>query len=287
MARRTGNGGSFRTLLSGSDISIVNLEGMASQDFVYRQDGFTFDVDPALLAGLRNAGIDAVSLANNHTLDAGPQAIAQTRRELDSLGVAYAGAGADLASASQPAWLSAAGLKVAFLAYDAPQQDNWARVGRAGAAPFQIDAVTADIRAARAAGADFVIVMPHWGSEYTLYVSREQRRQAEAMVAAGADVILGSHSHYAGGMQTLVKPAGDRALVVYSLGNLLFDFSYDQRTLQGVVYELTFQGTRLVQVEMNPTVMVDHSQVNLLDPAADGSATIQQIRSASNGEPSW
>jgi poly-gamma-glutamate synthesis protein (capsule biosynthesis protein) len=286
-ARRTGNGGSFRTLLSGSDISIVNLEGLASQDFVYRTGGFTFAVDPALLAGLRNAGIDAVSMANNHTLDAGPQGIAQTRQELDSLGIAHAGAGANLASASAPAWLSAAGLKIAFLAYDAPQEGNWARGGKAGAAPLQIEAVTADIRAARAAGADFVVVMPHWGTEYTLYIGSEQRRQAQAMVAAGADVILGSHSHYVGGMQTFVKPAGDPALVVYSLGNLLFDFSYDQRTLQGVVYELTFQGTRLVQVELNPTVMVDHAQVNLLDPAADGSATIQQVRSVSGRYTSW
>jgi poly-gamma-glutamate capsule biosynthesis protein CapA/YwtB (metallophosphatase superfamily) len=287
LVRRTGNPGALRFLLSNSDLSIVNLEGLASEDFVYRPGGYTFTIDPDLLDGLAGAGIDAVSLANNHTMDVGADGIAQTRRKLDSIGVAHAGAGPDLASASEPAWLSAAGLKIAFLAYADPHNRNWAGPSKAGAARLDIGAVVSDIKAARAAGADFVIVMPHWGSEYTLYVGRQQRNQAQAMVAAGADVILGSHSHYVGGMQTFARPSGDPALVAYSLGNLLFDFSYDRQTLEGVIYELTFDGARLVQVELNPTIMVASSQTNLLDPAGDGAAVIDQIRSASGRYLSW
>ena len=135
MARRTGNAGAFRSLLSGADLAIVNLEGPASADFVYRQDGFLFSVDPALLAGLRDAGIDAVSLANNHTRNAGDEGVADTCAKLDEIGVAHAGAGANLASSRSPAWLTAAGLKVAFLAYDAQEPGNWARAGRPGSGP--------------------------------------------------------------------------------------------------------------------------------------------------------
>ena len=139
----------------------------------------------------------------------------------------------------------------------------------------------ADIKAARAAGADFVIVMPHWGTEYTQYVSPVQRREAAAMVAAGADVILGSHSHYVGAIQSFAKPSGDPAFVVYSLGDLLFDFNYDEQTQEGVVDELTFEGTRLAQIDLYPTVMVDDAQPNLLDPAGDGKRVLDRIRAAS------
>jgi poly-gamma-glutamate capsule biosynthesis protein CapA/YwtB (metallophosphatase superfamily) len=107
------------------------------------------------------------------------------------------------------------------------------------------------------------------------------------MVAAGADLVLGSHSHYVGGMETVAKPSGDPALVVYSMGNLLFDLSHDRRTQLGIVYELTFDGSRLVQVELNPTVMVGRAQTNLLDPARDGAATIDQIRAATGRYLSW
>jgi poly-gamma-glutamate capsule biosynthesis protein CapA/YwtB (metallophosphatase superfamily) len=281
VARRTGNGGAFRALLSGADIAVVNLEGPASTNFVYRKDGFAFAVDPVLLTGLRNAGIDAVSLANNHTRNAGNQGITDTCRTLDQLGVGHAGAGTTLASATAPAWLSAGGLRVAFLAYDALEGGNWVRPGRYGAAPLTLSGVLADIKAARTAGADFVAVMPHWGGEYTTYVSPLQRRQAAAMVAAGANVILGSHSHYVGAIQTLRTPSGDPAFVVYSLGNLLFDFNYDEQTQEGVIDELTFVGTRLVQIQLNPTVMVDYSQTNLLDPTGDGKRVLDRIRAAS------
>jgi poly-gamma-glutamate capsule biosynthesis protein CapA/YwtB (metallophosphatase superfamily) len=287
VGRRTGDPGAFRALLSGSDLSLVNLEGMATRNFVYRTDGFVFSVDPDLLVGLKNAGVDAVSMANNHTRDAGDGAIAETSARLDSLGIAHAGAGPNLAAAMQPAWLSAGGLRIAFLAFDALEPANWARTSRPGAAPLDLDVATAAIRAARQAGADFVIVMPHWGSEYTYYVSPEMRRQAAAMVAAGADLILGSHSHYAGGMQTFAGPSGDPSLTFYSLGNLLFDFNHDERTLEGVVVDLTFDGSRLVQLDLQPTVMVDHSQPNLLDPAGDGGRVLKNIRAATGSYLGW
>jgi poly-gamma-glutamate capsule biosynthesis protein CapA/YwtB (metallophosphatase superfamily) len=281
VARRTGNTGAFRSLLAGADIAVVNLEGPATTDFVHRVDGFSFAVDPALLAGLRNAGIDAVSLANNHTRNAGDKGVTDTCRALDALGVGHAGAGTDLASATAPVWLTAGGLRVAFLAYDALEAGNWVRPGRSGAAPLTLPNVIADIKAARAAGADFVAVMPHWGGEYTEYVSPLQRRQAAAMIAAGANVILGSHSHYAGAIQTMRTPSGDPAFVVYSLGNLLFDFNYAEQTQEGVVDDLTFVGTRLVQIQLHPTVMVDYAQTNLLDPSGDGKRVLNRIRDAS------
>ena len=90
-----------------ADVALVNLEGPAPDDFRYHPTGFVFTFDPALLTGLRDAGIDVVSLANNHIRNAGASGIRDTIRHLDALGILHAGAGQDSTEAHRPAWLSA------------------------------------------------------------------------------------------------------------------------------------------------------------------------------------
>ncbi len=286
VGHQTGSAGAFRSLLTESDLAIVNLEGPAPANFSYHPDGFTFTMDPAMLAGLRNAGIDAVSLANNHMGNAGAAGVTNTIRSLDSLGIAHAGAGSGPAAARQPAWLEAGGLRVALLAYDAIQPGYWAFAGKPGTAGLRLSDVTADVKAARAAGADLVIVMPHWGTEYTDGTSTAQRSEAAAIVAAGADLILGSHSHWVGPVQSIARSRGP-AFVMYSLGDLLFDLDHDVRTQEGVVADLTFVGTRLAQVDLQPTVILDHCQPNLLDPAGSGATLLTAVRKASAGLLDW
>jgi poly-gamma-glutamate capsule biosynthesis protein CapA/YwtB (metallophosphatase superfamily) len=287
VGRRTGGAGAFRTLLRNADLTLVNLEGPAPNDHVYHDDGLSFSFDPGLLAGLANSGIDGVSLANNHIRNAGSQGVLETCANLDKVGIKHAGAGADPAAASKPALFAAGGLLVAFLAYDALQAGNFATSARPGAAPFKVSRVVADIKAARAAGAEFVIVMPHWGAEYSNYVSPQQRRDAAALVAAGADVILGSHSHFTGAIGAIDRPSGGPAFVAYSLGDLLFDLNYSESTQEGVLADLTYVGKRLVQVDLHPTLMVDHSQPNLLVPAGDGKLILDRIRLASSRTLHW
>ena len=287
VSRRTGGAGAFTTLLKGADLTLVNLEGPAPNNYVYHDDGLSFSFDPALLVGLADAGIDGVGLANNHIRNAGSQGVLDTCVNLDKIGLEHAGAGANPTAASAPAWFTAGGLRVAFLAYDALQPGNFATSSRAGAAPFTLAGAEADIRGARAAGADFVIVMPHWGAEYSEYVSPDQRREAAALVAAGADLILGSHSHFTGPIEAIDRPSGGPVFVAYSLGDLLFDQNYSEATQEGVVADLTYAGRRLVQVDLHPTLMVDHSQVNLLDPAGDGKLVLNRIRLASSKTLHW
>ena len=287
VGRRTGGAGAFSTLLRSADLTLVNLEGPAPNNFVYHDDGLSFSFDPALLVGLANAGIDGVSLANNHIRNAGGQGVLDTCANLDAVSIKHAGAGANPAAASTPAWFNAGRQLVAFLAYDSLQAGNFAAAGRPGAAKFSVARAVADIKAARAAGADFVIVMPHWGSEYTEYVGPQQRRDAAALVAAGADLILGSHSHFTGAVEAIARPTGGPVFVAYSLGDLLFDLNYSESTQEGVVADLTYVGKRLVQIELHPTLMVDHSQANLLDPAGDGKRVLDRIRIASARTLHW
>jgi poly-gamma-glutamate capsule biosynthesis protein CapA/YwtB (metallophosphatase superfamily) len=123
---------------------------------------------------------------------------------------------------------------------------------------------------------DVVVVLPHWGVEYTSAPTARQRAQARALAAAGATVILGSHSHWAGAIEL----AAGRP-VLYSLGNLIFDLTRSEETVEGVIVEITFLGARPAQIRLHPTVMVDRVQPNLLDPAGDGAVVIKRMRTAS------
>jgi poly-gamma-glutamate synthesis protein (capsule biosynthesis protein) len=276
VGRRTGNQGAVRALLRGADVALVNLEGPAPDDHAYHPDGYVFTMDPKLLAGLDRAGIDVVSLANNHILNAGAVGVTQTIRRLDNLGIAHAGAGRNAAAARRPAWLEAAGLRIAFLAHNGVAPRRNATRTTAGAAPLEIAPIRDDIRAARRAGADVVVVVPHWGREYTDAVTAEQRRIGAGLVAAGADLVLGGHSHWAGPLELV-----DSRLVVYSLGDLVFDLQHDARSQQGLIAELTFVGRRLAQVELHPTLILEASQPNLLDPDGGGDALLRAIRASS------
>src|ERR1035437_2580938 len=140
---QTGHVGAVASLFRNADLSIVNLESPEPDNFTYHSGGFTFTGDPALLAGLRDAGIDLAGLANNHLGNGGTQGVTDTIRHLDALGIAHAGAGANAAAARKPAWLQAGGLKVAVLAYvDVEPTSYWATSSRPGSSGYDIGAIT-------------------------------------------------------------------------------------------------------------------------------------------------
>lgn len=276
--RPVGPRGALRRLISGADLAVVNHEGPAPNDARYHPHDLVFHFDPSLHEGLANVGIDLVSLANNHIRNAGSKGVLQTMRNLRKAGVRSVGAGATPAEARRPACLDVGIQRVCFLAYDAINTAlHAATARRPGAARLDIEAVRRDIRRLRADGADVVIIMPHWGPEYVTSITTQQRRWARAMIRAGADAVLGAHSHVAGPIERVEgKP------VLYSMGNLLFDLPRFEQTEEGVLAELTFDGARLAQLDLHPTVVVDQSRVMLLDPTADGRVVLRRMQAASN-----
>ena len=162
--RRTGNAGAVREVVEGADIAIANFENPAPNRFRWHTSKTVFTADPTLIDGLVGAGIDYVSIANNHIGDAGDNGILQTIANLRKRGLKYSGAGKDLAAAQKPAILEANGTKVGILAYDAIAPGYHAAKGEPGSAKLTIKAVQAGVKAARKAGADVVIVFPHWGT---------------------------------------------------------------------------------------------------------------------------
>ena len=280
--KRTGNAGAFRDLIKGADIAAANFENPAPNNPSWHTKGTVFSANPKFIDGLANAGIDYVSLANNHIRDAGGAGLLQTITNVKKRGIAVSGAGKNLAAARTPAILEAAGTRVAILGYDAIAGGYHATATKIGSAGLSAPAVKADVAAARTAGADVVIVYPHWGTEYDPTPFANQKKLAEMIIDNGADMVIGNHAHWAGAMEVYKgKP------IWYALGNFVFDQTWSEPTMEGITLELTFRGTTLVQVRMRPHVILDKAQPNFLDPAGAGKVVMGQVFSASKGLLPW
>jgi hypothetical protein len=280
--KRTGNAGVVRELITGADVAIANFENPAPDNFRYHTKGTVFSADPKLIKGLADAGIDYVGLANNHIGDAGGAGILQTIANLADDGIASSGAGKNAKAAHKAALLDAAGVKVGILAYDTIAKYYGAGTAKAGSAILTAKAVKADVAAARKAGADVVIVFPHWGTEYDRTPFKGQQALARAAIDAGADIVIGNHAHWAGALETYKgKP------IWYALGNFVFDQTWSEPTMEGLTLELTFNGAHLVQARMRPHIILDKAQPNFLDPAGDGRVVMGQVFNASKGLLDW
>jgi poly-gamma-glutamate capsule biosynthesis protein CapA/YwtB (metallophosphatase superfamily) len=279
----TGHRGAMRDLITSADLALANMEESAPTHFTFHRHGTVFTGDPALIAGIARAGIDVASVASTHIGDGGNAGILQTMASLTRNGIVPFGAGRNLAAARKPAVFEMGGVKVAILGYDGISSRYYgATATRIGDAPLKGAYVQADVAAARAAGAQVVIVFPHWGVEYTFGPTPGQQRLAHLMIDSGADLVIGNHPHWVQSVEVYKgKP------IWYSLGNFTFDQSWSEPTLEGVTLELTFRGSTLVQAWMNPHILIRAVQPNLLDIAGDGQRVLKPVFKASGRLLPW
>ena len=279
----TGHRGAMRDLISSADLALANMEESAPNRFTFHRHGTVFTGDPALLAGIARAGIDVASVASTHIGDGGRIGILQTIASLKKNHIVPFGAGQNLAEARKPAIFQEGGVKVAILGYDGISSRYYgATATTIGDAPLSAANIKADVAAARAAGAQVVIVFPHWGIEYTFGPSALQQRLGRLAIDAGADMVIGNHPHWVQSVEIYKgKP------IWYSLGNFTFDQSWSEPTLEGVTLELTFRGSTLVQAWMNPHILIRAVQPNLLDLAGDGQRVLKPVFKASGRLLSW
>jgi poly-gamma-glutamate capsule biosynthesis protein CapA/YwtB (metallophosphatase superfamily) len=270
--QRTGDAGAVRDLIKGADIAIANFENPAPDRFTWHTSGTIFSADQTLIDGLVDAGFDYVGAANNHIRDQGGPGLLQTLQNLRERGLKVSGSGKDLAAARKPAIFETHGVKVAILAYDAIAASYHATASKIGSAPMTAKVVTADVKAARNAGADVVIVFPHWGVEYRATPSASQQTLAHAIIDSGADMIIGNHAHWTAAMEVYKgKP------IWYALGNLVFDQTWSAETMEGMTLELTFAGPKLAQVRIRPHIILDKAQPNFMDPAGSGKVVMDRV----------
>jgi poly-gamma-glutamate capsule biosynthesis protein CapA/YwtB (metallophosphatase superfamily) len=281
--RLTGNKGAVRQLFRGAELAMVNHEQPVTDGWAHHTSGFRFSGKPELTRILSRAGIDFVSLANNHIGDYGAKGIRDSRRILQRYGLVVGGAGADIKQARKVELLDAGGAKVAIVPCLDFVRAYWADKEGAGATPCVDQYIRKDIRKVRRAGADVVIVFPHWGVEYTRQPLDSMRKHAARWIDAGADMVLGAHSHVTGALEEI-----DGAPVLYSLGNLIFDQHWSTNTMESALLEATFHGDRLLELRLRPYIIHDTSQPNLLDASTgEGRRLLQEIRRASSGWLDW
>ena len=207
-----------------ADLFVLNLECCISDRGERWPDPdkpFFFRAPPAAAELLAGIGVDCVTLANNHALDYGPQALLDTLDHLRAAGVGWVGAGPDVAAARRPRRLEARAMRLALLGASDHPAAYAAAADRCGIAYADLRASPAggwlfDAVAAARHQADAVLVLPHWGPNMTARPPRYIQRAARALLAAGATLVAGHSAH-------VVHGAGPG--VLYDLGDFVDDYA--------------------------------------------------------------
>ena len=203
---------------------------MLNNEFTYSTRGsevpktYHFRSNPSRVENLKKLGVDLVLLANNHVFDYGTDALTDTLDTLAKAGIPEVGAGRNLEEAATPYYARINGRTIAYVAATKAEQYESAIHTQAATdtqpgvlACYDPSRFLEEIREADA-NSDFVVASVHWGLEYDEHYSDDQRALAEQMVAAGADAVIGSHTHCLQGINLI-----DGAPVFYSLGNFWFN----------------------------------------------------------------
>jgi poly-gamma-glutamate synthesis protein (capsule biosynthesis protein) len=208
-------------ILRKADLALVNLETPLTNDGdpQYWKD-VVFKGDPRLAEAMAEAGIDVVTMANNHAGDQGDSGLMDSIRHVRKAGLKVCGAGEDLAAARLPRFFTVDGVRVAFLGFtDVLPVGFPATSSSPGTSPGRSDigAVKQAVRNA-AKKADYVVVAWHWNFEFTTAPSYLESSEGKAMIDAGADLVIGHHPHVLQGVQ-----AYHGGFIAWSTGNLVFD----------------------------------------------------------------
>jgi poly-gamma-glutamate synthesis protein (capsule biosynthesis protein) len=197
---------------------------------------YTFRANPSRVSVLQEMGVDIVTLANNHVYDYGKQALLDTFTTLKDAGIDYFGAGENLEEAMKPVYYEIDGKTIAFVG--ASRAEKYKLTPQATETDpgilrcYDTELFLEVIREADA-NADFVIAVVHWGTEYSYDLENVQLSSGKEYLDAGADAIIGGHSHCLQGMEYY-----DGKPIIYSLGNYWFN----SKTLDSMLIQLHFSG---------------------------------------------
>ncbi|MDQ2811724.1 MAG: CapA family protein [Actinomycetota bacterium] len=259
--------GPIATVLRSADFAAVNLETAVTGGGTPQPKTYHFRAPSAAFAALRDAGIDLVTMANNHVLDYGPAGLADTLASARATRFPYVGIGTSAAAAWAPYVRTINGVRFAVVGVSqvAELASSWvatpSRPGEANA--IDLPRTLAAVRAARRL-APVVIVFMHWGTEGQACPDQSQLALAPKLAAAGASIIIGAHAHVLQGSGWL-----GRTFIAYGLGNFLWwERSYSTAT--GVL-ELTIHPHAPLTVRFIPAVVSGTGQ-----PIADRGAAARR-----------
>lgn len=265
-------------LLDDADITVGNLESPLSDGGTKNTaKDVTFRGDPRGIEGLAASGFDFLSLGNNHVLDYGPEALADTTAALDAKGIGYAGAGANRTAAWTPAVREVNGATVAFLSFSHILPPGFTATDtRAGLAAGRSDmqAVAEAIRAAKTEY-DYVLVSFHWGVEYKDNANADQVRDARIAVDAGADMVLSHHPHVIQGIEFYKN-----RLIAYSTGDFVFDH-YSRKTGEAFILDAALGPDGVTDVIATPVYLDAHGAPDVVT-GSEATVILERLESISS-----
>jgi poly-gamma-glutamate synthesis protein (capsule biosynthesis protein) len=232
-----------------ANILFGNLEGPISDKGVKVGSIYSFRADPESIEGLKFAGFDVLSLANNHIFDYGREAMEDTFLRLEKAGINYIGGGFNENEAYSPILKEVNGstgspqVRIAFLAYTNLGSPYWSAKGdKSGIAWLTEEKLKEGVKKAKE-NADLVIVSMHFGDEYKLSSNSEQKYFAHLAIDSGADLVIGHHPHV---VQEIEKYKN--GYIAYSLGNFVFDQSFSEETMKGLMLKVLVKDDKIKEV---------------------------------------
>jgi poly-gamma-glutamate synthesis protein (capsule biosynthesis protein) len=245
---------------------------------------FHFRSDAKNVAVLKAAGVDVVSLANNHTLDFGHGAMLDMLRLLEDAGIAHSGAGGNLVAAANPAIMEVNGLRIGFLSFT-DNQPEWEATPEKGGVFY----VPVDMRDERTVKlfelvrytrqrVHLLIVAAHWGGNWGYTPPPAQVEFGHALVTAGADVVFGHSPHVVRGIEIHQgRP------IIYSAGNFIDDYMVDadERNDHSFVFTLETDGQTPPRLRLHPTVIRD-CQARLAKGAEAREIAVKMVKLCGN-----
>jgi len=232
--------------LKKADIVFGNLEGVISDKGIKVGSIYSFRANPEAIEGLKFAGFNVLSLANNHTLDYTRAALEDCLANLNNAGINYVGAGFNETEAFSPIIKEIKGIKIGFLAYTNLGPETWRAVrensGIAWISEKDFERVKADIKLAKEK-VDVLIVSLHTGEEYSNEPTLFQIEFSKTAIDAGADLVIGHHPHL---IQRDEKYKN--GWIFYSLGNFIFDQGFSSETMRGQILEVIIKDKKIKEI---------------------------------------
>jgi poly-gamma-glutamate synthesis protein (capsule biosynthesis protein) len=229
--------------LQEADILFGNLEGPISDKGVKVGSIYSFRNNPETIEGLKFAGFDIISVANNHIFDYGREAMEDNFLRLREAKIDFVGGGFNEIEAYAPVIKEINGVKIAFLAYTNLGSEYWSAKGnRSGIAWLTVENLEKGVKKAKEM-ADLVIVSMHFGEEYQDQSTSEQKYFAHLAIDSGADLVIGHHPHV---MQPIEEYNG--GYIAYSLGNFVFDQSFSEETMKGLLLKVLIENGKIKEI---------------------------------------
>ncbi|MCR5054454.1 MAG: CapA family protein [Lachnospiraceae bacterium] len=246
-------------LMNDADLFWINNE------FTYSYRGapmpdkyYTFRSSPENVEIMKTLGADIVGLANNHCFDYGEESFYDTLETLKNAGIPYVGAGMNIDEAKAPVYLEAQGVKIAYVAASRAEKYRLtppATEDSPGILRCYDNEIFIESIKEAAENADYVIALPHWGTEDSTVLEEAQLTGAKEYIDAGADAVIGAHTHWIQGMDEYKgKP------IAYSLGN----FWFNDESLETMLYELHLKGEKVTTPEGEVTVNIESVEPEII-----------------------